>query len=205
MIQKGQLGAAWLVAFITIWLNVPCLWAASPTEQLKTTVNRVLETFSDPELQGNAKRTEKREQLRRIILPRFDFIEMARRSLGNHWQRNPEKQKEFVSAFTDFLEDSYLSKSELYKNGRILYVRERLDKDFAEINTKFVQSSGDETSIDYKLHLVGREWKVYDMLIDNISLVNNYRSQINRILTTAPMDDLLKKLHEKRADSYLTK
>lgn len=87
-----------------------------------------------------------------------------------------------------------MSSIESYKNEKILYTRERVDKDFAQVNTKVITGKGDEIPIDYRLHSVGGEWKVYDVVIENVSLVNNYRSQFHRILDTASFDELLRRL-----------
>jgi phospholipid transport system substrate-binding protein len=172
-------------------------FAATPTEQVRETVERVRAILQDPATKGEAKRTERREMLRQAILPRFDFAEMAKRSLGSHWRNLNSRQEEFVSAFIGFVENSYVSQVESFKDEKVTYVRERIDKNFAEVDTKVVTNKGDQFSINYKLHPVGGEWKVYDVVIENISMVNNYRAQFNRILTSASFDELLKKLREK--------
>lgn len=192
--RRRQAWAAWVVALAVTWGAVNSVWAESIITQIKSTVDRVVEILKDPRLQKDAKAGERRQRLRQAIAPRFDFEEMAKRSLGQHWQRYASRKKEFVAAFTNFVEDSYLSKIEAYKNEKILYNRERVDKGFAEVDTKVVTSKGDEIPINYRLHSVAGEWKVYDVLIENVSLVNNYRSQFHRILDTASFDELLRRL-----------
>lgn len=186
-----------LISLVLWWGNGSTTFADTPTEQVKETIDRVIEILQDPMTGEEARKTERREMLRQVLLPRFDFPEMARRSLGSHWKSQKARQKEFVSAFTDFVEKSYIIKIESFKDEKIVYVGERVDEDFAEVDTKILPSKGDGFSIRYKLHLVGDEWKVYDVLVENVSLVNNYRSQFNRILATAPFDELLKRLQEK--------
>jgi len=199
--RRRQAWAAWIIALAVNWGAVNSVWAESMIAQIKSTVDHVVQILKDPRLQRDAKVEERRQRLRQIIAPRFDFEEMAKRSLGQHWQRNAARKDEFVPVFTRFVENSYVSSIESYKNEKILYTRERVDKDFAQVDTKVVKSKGDEIPINYKLHSVGGEWKVYDVVIENVSLVNNYRSQFNRILATASFDDLIKRLQEKTPEA----
>lgn len=146
---------------------------------------------------GEADRAMRRAMLREVLSPRFDFKEMARMSLGTHWDRQSGRQQEFISVFTDFVENSYLSKIESLKNTEVVYLREHVDRNFARVDTKIVPGGGEDFPVHYKLHLVGGEWKIYDVIVENISLVENYRSQFNRVLKLATFDDLLKKLQQK--------
>lgn len=173
--------------------------AGAPTEQVRTTVDRVLTILQDPGLKSEGGKTERTGQLRQVIYAGFDFTEMAKRSLGSHWRhRTPEEQQEFVKIFTGLLEKSYLDKMESYRGEKVAYTREVQDKNYAEVDTKVATKKGEEFSIQYKLHAPNGEWKVYDVVIDNISIINNYRSQFSRILSTGSFDDLLKRLQEKR-------
>jgi phospholipid transport system substrate-binding protein len=171
-------------------------WAGLPTDQTRATVDKVLSI-----LQSTTNKDQRRQQLRDTIYPRFDFAEMAKRSLGPHWsRRTPQEQQEFVKLFTDLLEGSYIDKIEGYGGEKVLYTREQVDGENAEVFTKVVTKKGEEFSINYRLHLVNGEWKVYDVVVEDISLVNNYRSQFNRILANASFDELLKKLQQKAPD-----
>ena len=199
--RRRQAWAAWIIALAVNWGAVNSVWAESITAQIKETVDHVVEILKDPRLQAAGKKKDRRERLREVIAQRFDFEEMAKRSLGQHWQRNAARKDEFVPVFTRFVQDSYVSSIESYKNEKILCTRERVDRDFAQVDTKVVTSKGDEIPINYKLHSVGGEWKVYDVVIENVSLVNNYRSQFNRILAAASFDDLIKRLQEKRPEA----
>lgn len=183
----------WLLVGI-LCLQFPGLAAAGlPTDQTRETVDKVLGI-----LQSGAKGDQRRQQLRDTIYPRFDFPEMAKRSLGPHWsRRSPQEQQEFVKLFTDLLASSYVDKIEGYNGEKVLYAREQVAGDNAEVFTKVVTKKGEEFSINYKLHRVGNEWKVYDVVIEDISLVNNYRSQFNRILANASFEELLRKLQQK--------
>jgi phospholipid transport system substrate-binding protein len=140
--------------------------------------------------------TDNKARLKQILLPRFDFAEMARRSLGNRWSTLAGKEAEFVAAFMQFAEGSYLNTIGSYRGEKIIYSRENIDANFAEVETQ-VLGRGETTPVTYKLHLVGDEWKVYDVVIDQISLVSNFHSQFGRILQTASVDELMRRLRAK--------
>jgi len=174
------------------------LWASAPGEQVKATIDQVMEVLKDPKLQGPSKKAERREKLRQVVLPRFDFAEMAKRALGNNWNRYPDKQREFVTAFTQLLEETYADQIELANGDKVVYLNERTEKDYSEVATKVISPKGEETSMTYKLHPVDSDWKVFDIVVENISIVNNYRSQFNRVLSNASLDELIKRIKEKR-------
>ena len=172
--------------------------AGAPTDQIRATVERIQEILRDPQLASEATRAERRARLRAVIYPRFDFTEMAMRSLGSEWRkRTPEEQREFVAAFTKLLEKSYVDKIESYHGEKILYVRETQERDFAEVDTKVAGNQGEQFALDYKLHRRDQEWKVYDVVIENISLVNNYRAQFSRVLANSSFVELLRRIKEK--------
>ena len=177
--------------------HVLVAFAETPMEQVKKTVGRVVEILQEPGSNGEARKVERKQMVRQILLPRFDFAEMAKRSLGNHWRGQNGRQEEFVSVFTDFVENSYMSTLESYKGEKIVYLRERVNQNLAQVDTQVAPRKGEPISVNYRLHLVGGEWKVYDVVIENISLVNNFRSQFGRILASSSFDELLKKLREK--------
>jgi phospholipid transport system substrate-binding protein len=168
--------------------------AETPKAQLQETMERVMaltQTFhSEKDF------TDNKAQLRQIIFPRFDFVEMARRSLGNRWSALEGKEAEFIAAFLQFAEGSYMNALGSYRGEKIIYGRENIDANFAEVETQVV-GQGETTPVNYKLHLVGHEWKVYDVIIDQISLVSNFHSQFGRILQTASVDELMRRLREK--------
>jgi phospholipid transport system substrate-binding protein len=172
------------------------------TDQIRAAVEKVVAILQDPYLKPDARKNERQTKLRQAIEPNFDFEEMAKRSLGFHWQgRSPEEQAKFVTLFTHLLEASYLDKIESYVGEKFLYLRETQEGGFSEVATKIIDQ-GEEVAINYKLHSADGSWKIYDVLIENISLVNNYRSQLNRILATASFDELLQRLQEKRGKEF---
>jgi phospholipid transport system substrate-binding protein len=169
-------------------------WAESPGQQIQQTLQQVITVVSASS--GTSDR-ERRKALHDVLVPRFDFLEMAKRSLGKHWNNVPGRHDEFVAVFADFLGHAYVGKISSYKDEKILLVGESMDKELAEVDTKVVPAKGDPFSVNYRLHRVAGEWKVYDVVVEDISLVKNYHSQFNRIITRGSFDDLLKRLREK--------
>src|SRR5262244_4561657 len=178
------------------------VFAENPTAQIKATVDQVIQILTNPQLQGKGKKQQRRKKLREAIFVRFDFQQMAQRTLGAHWQRRtPEEQAEFIRVFGDLLEQTYVDKIESYNNEKFIYTNERIDGPYAEVGSKMRNSKGEEFTINYKLHRAGADWRVYDLVIENVSLVNNYRSQFNRILSSSTYDELVMKLKRKLSDN----
>ena len=172
--------------------------AGMPTEQIRGTVEKALLVLKDPRLKPAAKTQERRDQLRQILFARFDFAEMAKRALGSNWRRRtPQEQAEFVRLFTDVLERAYAGIIESYSDEKIIYLSERIDGGFADVGSKIITGSGEEYSIYYKAHMVSNEWKIYDVVAENISLVNNYRSQFNRVIAKSSYEELLRRLRDR--------
>lgn len=171
-----------------------------PTAQVKSTVDRVLEILKEPALKSPDKEETRGKQLKKVIFARFDFDEMAKRSLGVHWrERTPQERKEFVKIFADLLELSYRRKIERYTDEEIQYTKEQVDEKFGVVTTEIVsEKEGVDIPIDYKVIRRGDEWKVYDVVIDGISLVGNYRSQFNRIIQRSSYAELVKKMRIKQ-------
>lgn len=172
--------------------------AGVPTDQIKATVDKALLVLKDPRFKSPAKVRERRNQLKQILFNRFDFTEMARRALGSNWRRRtPKEQEEFVRLFTEVIERAYADIIESYTNEKIIYTNERIDGTYADVGSKILTGRGEEYTLNYKVHLVGNEWKVYDVVAENVSLVNNYRSQFNRVISHDSYDELLRRLKDK--------
>lgn len=172
-----------------------------PTDQIKATVDRALVVLRDPRFRPAAKTKERRDQLKQILFARFDFTEMARRALGANWRRRtPQEQEEFVRLFSELLERAYADTIESYTDEKIVYVGEKLDGNYAEVNSKILTNKGQEFTIDYKTQVVGGEWKVYDVVVENISMVNNFRSQFNRVINNSSYEALVQRLKEKQGE-----
>ncbi len=184
-----------LIALALFACPVPKALADTPKEQLQGTMERVMEVLGTIRSAADIERNK--NLFRQILSTRFDFAEMARRSLGSHWNNLDGKQNEFVSAFTQFIESSYMGQIGSYRGEAIVYGREQVEQQFAQVDTRVVGGQGAPMEVHYRLHLVGRQWKVYDVVIDHVSLVSNYQSQFNRVLRTVSLDELLRKLREK--------
>lgn len=189
----------WLLLslFMLFALTPAKVLAVTPTEQLHATIQQVLTIVNGSE--GQAER--QKERLRETLMPRFDWNEMARQALGKHWDDVANRHGEFVAAFADFLGTSYVGKIGSYKDEKIFFVEEAVNQQRALVKTKIVPSKGEATAVNYKLHRVDDEWKVYDVIIEDISMVVNFRSQFNRILAKGSFDDLLKQLKDKQSSS----
>ena len=173
-------------------------YAGLPTDQIKATVDKAQVVLKDPRLRPAAKQAERREQIKQVLFSRFNFAEMAKRSLGPNWtRRTPQEQEEFVRLFTELLERAYADIIETYLDEKIVYLAEKVDAGYADVNSKVVTTRGDEYSINYRAQLVGAEWKVYDVVAENISLVNNYRSQFNRVIAKSSYEELVRRMKDK--------
>lgn len=179
-------------------LSATQVQAGLPTDQIKTTVDKAMVVLRDPRLKPAAKQTERREQLKQVLFARFNFAEMAKRSLGPNWsRRTAQEQSEFVRLFTDVLERAYGDIIESYSDAEIVYLAEKVDGGYADVNSKVVTTKGEEYSLNYRVQLVGNEWKVYDVVAENISLVNNYRSQFTRVIAKSSYEELVRRLKDK--------
>jgi phospholipid transport system substrate-binding protein len=188
-----------LLLFFCILLPAPSR-AGSPTEQIRATVDKVLTIVRGSQPTSKAQMEAQRAQLVEVIYPRFDFTEMAKRSLGRHWAgRTPEEQREFVTIFAAMLGRSYADNIESYTSQNVLYTREKEDQSYAEVDTKIVTEKRAPVTINYKLHSVNKEWKVYDLVIEDISVVNNYRSQFDRVIARSSFEDLMRAMKEKQS------
>ncbi|HYT53831.1 MAG TPA: ABC transporter substrate-binding protein [Verrucomicrobiae bacterium] len=200
MIDQKNIIAA-LLATCLLTLSPAAVRAGVPTEQVRQTADRVLSVLQDSRLKSADKQKERRDQIRQIVASRFDFAEMAKRSLGSNWQKvNNDEQRQFVELFTELLEKSYADQIESYDGEKIVYGRENVSQDQADVDTKILTKKGEQISVNYKLRSAGNDWKVYDVVIENISLVNNFRSQFNRILANASFAELLNKLQSKSVE-----
>ena len=176
-------------------------WAGPPTELLRAQIDRVVRTLDEPELKKEGKVRERRAAVRRIAEDIFDFTETAKRSLGRHWQpRTSAERREFVDLFANLLERSYLSKIELYNGEKIAYLGDSVDGEQATVRTKIVTRQGTEVPIDYKMYRQGEKWLVYDVIIEGVSLIANYRTQFNKIIQTSSYQDLVRKMKAKQGE-----
>src|SRR5687768_1848295 len=171
--------------------------AGEPTEAIRSAVNQGVEILKNAKLDSQTQRAQVIDQLRQIVFPLFDFNEMAMRSLGANWRRiNRQQQKEFVSTFTALLEKTYADQIDLYDGQKVVYSGESIDGDHAQVDSRIIDKKGQTYSVSYRLHQVDAKWKIYDVIAENISLVNNYRSQFNRVIGKSSFEELLKTMKQ---------
>jgi phospholipid transport system substrate-binding protein len=184
-----------------IALAAAAAWAGPASDQVKASVDRVLKLVQDPELKKPQNAEKRRAQIREVARGLFDFEEMAKRALARHWAaRNPEQRKRFTDLFADLLENSYVSKIESYGGEKIVYLPEQADSETVTVRSKIVTQRGTEIPLDYRLQKEGDRWEVYDVSIEGVSLVGNYRSQFNKIITQNSFDELMKKMEQKQLE-----
>jgi phospholipid transport system substrate-binding protein len=175
------------------------LYADSPAlEYLKTSLASLQQVLTDPKLAGDQHSFQRRKLVRAVLQQLFDFQEMSQRSLGANARRYKDRLGEFTPLFVDFLEHSYMGTLEKNGDAKIQYVREILDGENIRINTRVRLKDGNEYNVDYKFYSSPAGWRVYDLIVEGISLVNNYRSQFERVLNKKSFDALLQDLRDKK-------
>jgi len=176
-------------------------WRANggePTVQLSTTINEFVTILTNTSV-AELRTTGLPDKALRLIHARFDFDEMTRRALGSHWKSlEPAEQREFVEGLTHRLLVTYGRTVRANGDEKIQFKREALDGSFASVETKIV-GNGSETAIDYRLHDVNGQWKVYDMVIEHVSLVSNFRAQFQREITRTSVKELLEKMKQRNS------
>ena len=188
--------AVYMMMILFLATNVRAAVTNGVTEEVKKAVDEVVRIVSDKEMKKNDQK--RRQALKKTISTIFDYNEMAKRSLGKHWNpRSAAEKKQFAELFASLLENSYASKIESYNNEKIVYLKESTDSDHAEVKSKVVTAKRDEFTLDYRMINQDGKWMVYDVVIEGVSLVSNYRTQFNKIITTNGYPELVKKLQTK--------
>ena len=191
--------ATWIAFPIILSLTAPNpSRAGDPTERIRFVVEQGIEILNETKLQSKNGKQVYLDRLRDVVFPLFNFPEMARRSLGYHWRRlSPVERQEFVTLFTNLLERSYAGKIDLYDGEIVIFTGEAVEDNYARVDTKIISKRGEEYSIDYKLLRTNGDWRIYDVVVEHISLVNNYRSQFNRVIANSSYENLIKKINRK--------
>ncbi|HMH50881.1 MAG TPA: ABC transporter substrate-binding protein [Candidatus Acidoferrum sp.] len=188
--------AMWVVAFALGAMAPATGWAGEPTDQLQLQLERVLKVVQDPEMKKEGRAAERRA-VRKIAEEIFDFGDTARRALARHWaQRSPAEREEFVAVFTDVFEHAYLSKVELLQGDRVAYLGDSVEGGVATVRTRLTTKQGSQLGVDYRMQQRGASgrWLVYDVLIESVSLVDNYRNQFNSVIQRSSYQELVRRL-----------
>jgi len=174
---------------------VQAAWAGAPTDQLRDGVDRVFKILRDPDMAGDANAVPRRKAILTAAGTIFDFNEMAKRSLGQHWAaRTPAERTQFVGLFTDLMQHSYIAKVDQHGGAKMVFRGETVDGDHAAVRTTIPLSGGSEMPLEYRMHNADARWQVYDLSIDGISLISNYRAQFNKVIRLESYDTLVEKL-----------
>jgi phospholipid transport system substrate-binding protein len=196
----------WLMCATSILLGTSCIHESkpspaqgAPTEAMRATISQALGVLQDQELKKPERTEERVTRLKKIADLRFDYGEMAKRSLGGQWDKLVERERqEFVDLFTEFLTATYVEKMHSYSGEEVTFLNEQLEGNHAEVKSIMIGKKS-EVLMDYRLMKKGDDWKVYDVLIDGISLVQNYRGQFAAILRSSSYEHLVQMLREKIA------
>ena len=174
------------------------VWAGAPADQVQLQIDRVVKVLADPGLKAVGRERERQAAVRRIAEEIFDLGEMTRRTLGPHWQRRTEAERaEVVTLFADLLERAYFTRIAAYSGEKIIVLGDSIDGDLATVRTQIVTQQGTEIPVNYRMLRRGDRWMVYDVSIEGVSLVANYRAQFNRIIQTSSYQALVDKLRSK--------
>ena len=179
----------------TVAVAVSVAWAGAPTDQVRQYTDQVVKILENPELRS----ADKRMAVRKVAIEIFDVNETAKRALGRHWQgRSGTERDEFVYLFADLLERTYISKIDLFGGERLRYTAEAVDGDFAVVRAKVITNRGTEIPVEARMLKRGDHWLIYDIAIENVSLIANYRTQFDRIIRTSSFQELVRKLRDNR-------
>jgi phospholipid transport system substrate-binding protein len=194
-LRLGRLALSFVMFLLsTLWPGAG--WPGEPTDQLKAQLERVVKVVQDPEVK-QAGRAAERRAVRKIAEEIFDFGETARRALARHWaQRSAAEREEFVAVFTDVFEHAYLSKVELLQGDKVAYLGDSVEGGVATVRTRLTTKQGSQLDVDYRMQQRGPSgrWLVYDVLIEGVSLVDNYRNQFNSVIQRSSYQELVRRL-----------
>jgi phospholipid transport system substrate-binding protein len=193
----GAVGVLALAAVMAVAALPSVVAAGSATEAIKSSIHEVVRILDDRELKRPERSEERRRLLQQVIGGRFNYPEMAKRSLGAQWRTLTDAERmEFVELFQRLLSRSYLGKIEGYSGEQVQYLGERLEGGYAEVRTKLVSGKA-EIPLDYRLLNTSGDWRIYDVVVDGVSLVNNYRGQFARIIRSSSYAGLVEQLRRK--------
>jgi len=185
-----------LVGLVLLVVAAPAR-AGAPTDQVRQYTDQVLKLLDDPGVQT----ADKRAAVRKVAVEIFDVQETAKRALGRHWQaRTPAEREEFVQLFADLLERTYINKIDLYRGEKVVYANEAVDGEYATVRVRVLSKQRGEIPVDAKMVGRGDRWLIYDIAVENISLIANYRAQFDRIIRTASYQDLVNRLKVKKEE-----
>jgi len=172
--------------------------APGPQDQIRQSTDQILAILKDPAFKAPDKKAERRKKIEGVVDERFNWPDMAQRSLGIHWRkRTDQEKKDFVPLYTELVRDTYMTKIEGYSGEQVHYGGEQVDGDYARVSVRIVTAKNTEIPVIYSLKKSGDQWLVYDVAVEGVRLVNNYRTQFNSMLTSMSWPEFLQKLKTK--------
>jgi phospholipid transport system substrate-binding protein len=184
-----------LAVVVTVVALAATAWAGAPTDQVRQYTDQVQKILDDPAI----RQADKRAAVRKVAVEIFDVTETAKRALGPHWNaRTPAEREEFTSLFADLLESTYINKIDLYGGEKLTYTGETVDGEYATVKARILTKKRTEVPVEAKLLRRGDRWLIYDIAVESISLVANYRSQFDRIIRQSSFQELVTRLKSRR-------
>jgi len=194
-LQMRKVNIYCVAMILALFLVLPySALASTPTEQVREKADKVLKILNDPALKNN--KEKRRDMVTNIVEEMIDWQEVGKRALAIHWRkRTPEERKEFTTLFRDLLKRTYSDKLDLYAGESIIYDSEKIEGTRAVVKTRMInKKKGEEATVEYRLIKKGDQWLGYDLVIEGISAVNNYRVQFNEVITNSSYENLIKKM-----------
>jgi phospholipid transport system substrate-binding protein len=201
MIKRSRPAVVFVLMLSFTLSAAPAAWAGPPTDQLRAGIERIFKILADPDFRGDDKTGQRKTAVSKIAGELFDFSEMAKRTLGRHWEpRTPAERQDFARLFTELIQRSYFSKVDDHGSEKTIFRSETLEGGQAVVKTTLLLTRGVQMPLDYSMHNVGDHWRVYDLSIDGISLVANYRAQFNRIIRSSSYADLTTRMKSQQTE-----
>ena len=178
-------------------IAVPSL-AGEPTEKIRQTTDKIIAIVTDPALKTREREKERKRLIRNAVDERFDWEEMSRRTLARHWtKRTDEERKEFVNLFGKLVERTYMDKVDDYSGEKVRFEGESVDREYGIVKVRILTKKETEIRVLYRVKKKGGDWYVYDISIEGVSFINNYRTQFNSIIVRSSYENLVKRLRAK--------
>ena len=188
-----------LLALVAVGVN-QCACADEPTVQVRATTDKILALMGDPALKSEARNSERRQLIRKELDQRVDWATVARSSLGRHWaRRTPAEQTEFASLFGRLLDETFIDKFETHQGelDKVEYLGEKIIDEYASVKAQVTTKDQIVHPVEYRLQKSGKDWRIYDLLLEGVSLVKNYRDQFDEILAKSSYEKLVADLRAK--------
>ena len=200
MVSVRGMAAAVVTAVMMVASGGPA-WAGAPTDQLREGIERVFKILRDPDMAGDKNVLRRQAAVLAAAGTVFDFGEMAKRALGQHWAaRTSAERTQFIALFTDLIQHSYINKVDQHSGAKVTFTNETIDGDLAAVRTAIPLNNGKEMPLEYRMHNAAGRWQVYDLSLDGISLVSNYRAQFNKIIRIDSYETLVTKLQSHQTE-----